>query len=214
MPIDAVLFDWDGVAVDSMPEVHKGSSAVLRNSGLPVPAYEQFVDEYEAPYLDYYQRKGVTASDARIREWYFAEADNGRSPMFPEFPTVVRRLCGRAVFLGIVSAHETSKIKERLERERISRFFGTVVGRTDVKDEAIADLCRRFCLFPRRVAFVGDLVSDIRDGKKAGVITIAFTKNPDPQSRLLLAKPDHVVSRHSELLKLVLPECARVRAFD
>lgn len=203
MLIDAVLFDWDGVAVDSMPEVYKGSSAILRNSGLLPPTYDEFADEYEAPYLDYYRGKGVTASDAEIRGWYFAEADSSASLMFPDFLVVVKELYDRGVFLGIVSAHLADKIEERLGQEHLRGFFGTVVGRADVKDRAIADICRRFCLFPRRVAFVGDLVSDIRDGKKAGVVTVAFTQNPNPRSRLLRAEPNHVITRHSELLKLV-----------
>lgn len=179
--IKAVLLDYDGVIIDSIGEMYIGSCNVFKNSGLPEPSFGEFRKTYEAPYLDYYRRYGVVASDDIVKKWYFEKAKNERAPIFQDIPHVVRILKSRGIILGIVSAHNARSIESRLRTERLASSFSFIAGEAHTKDQTIIKFCGRFRIKPEEVLFVGDLASDMRDGKKAGVVTVAFTVQHDIQ---------------------------------
>jgi phosphonatase-like hydrolase len=56
---------------------------------------------------------------------------------------------------------------------------------------------------PKQVLKVGDTVSDVREGKNAGVITAAVLSGTQPDDILLKENPDFIV-RHLSELKLIL----------
>lgn len=197
--IRAVLFDYDGVIIDSIEEMYRGSCAVLRNSGITVPNLEEFCQTYEAPYLDYYRRLGVVASDETVKKWYFEEARNERASVFPEIPRVIQGLTARKITLGIVSAHNAQAIEMKLRVENLHSYFSFVADEAHTKDETIVNFCEQFAIKPTEVAFVGDLASDMRDGKKAGVVTVAFT----PKFNVRFPLADHQITQLSMLFELI-----------
>ena len=197
--IRAVLFDYDGVVIDSIGEMYRGSCAVLKKSGIPVPNFEEFCKTYTAPYLNYYRRLGVVASQGDIVRWYFEEARNEESKIFPEIPSVLRGLTARNITLGIVSAHKAQAIEEKLKAENLHSHFSFVAGDAHTKDQVIRDFYVKFVIDPTEVIFVGDLASDMRDGKKAGVVTVAFTNQFD--IRFPLA--DYHVTQLTQLFELI-----------
>ncbi len=56
----------------------------------------------------------------------------------------------------------------------------------------------------KMVLKVGDTVSDIEEGKNAGVNTAVILSGTQPEEQLRAARPDFVIDRLSEI-KLIIP---------
>lgn len=203
MAVRAVLFDYDGVIVDSMPELYKGVCAVLQKCNISVPSFEHFCRTYAAPYLDYYRSLGVTATQDDIDRWYAEEVQDDNIPLVPNFPEMIISLVTRGMVVGIVSARDAHTIKARLHKETLLAYFSFIAGDSHMKDQALQDFCRRFHFGPEEVLFVGDLISDIRDGKKAGCVTVACTKWLIPESLPPSIRPDAHITELRELFSVL-----------
>lgn len=173
--IKAVLFDYDGVLVDSLELNHKGTCAVLRSAGVKEITFEEFCRDYEAPYMGFFRARGITASREEVKCWYLEEVlKYPNPPLMENALDVLFGLAEKGLTLGIVSAHNYRHLVAQLEKDSLFSFFRSVIGDQEVKTDAISSFCRLFGFAPHEVLFVGDLPSDIRDGNNAGVTTIFF----------------------------------------
>jgi phosphoglycolate phosphatase-like HAD superfamily hydrolase len=90
-----------------------------------------------------------------------------------------------------------------LHRESLLAYFSFISGDSHIKDQALQDFCRRFNFGPEEVLFVGDLISDIRDGKKVGCITVACTKWLSPESMPPAVRPDAHITELIDLFSVL-----------
>jgi phosphoglycolate phosphatase len=113
----AVVFDWDGTLVDTLPAILQANVEVLREFGVPFDA-----DVYRAAYVPdwrhMYRRLGVPeaaleAAGARWLELY--RAAGGLAP-FDGVGDALRRLAQAGHRLGLVTAGDRAVVEAQLDR--------------------------------------------------------------------------------------------------
>lgn len=172
----AVLFDYDGTLIDSMPEIYRGVKAVMDRCGLPMPEFRPFLISFSAPYISWYRERGVTLPDKEIREIFFANAFTDGAPYFPEVEPVITKLRERGKFLAIVSAHPSAMTiwNRVVEQDRLFHVHLPVIAQAHKKTEGITTLLRQHQLNPEETLYIGDLASDVLDAREAGTLTAAY----------------------------------------
>jgi len=91
--IKTIIFDWDGVIVNSMPEIAKGIQAVALSYGVEV-SIDDILDNYFQPRDAYYRSIGINIInkeeiDERHRAAMIKYHQVNPSPIFPEVSEVL-----------------------------------------------------------------------------------------------------------------------------
>jgi beta-phosphoglucomutase-like phosphatase (HAD superfamily) len=116
--VEAILFDWDGTLVDSLPAFHRANSAVMEAFGLPFDVV-RYRRHYIPDWREMYRRLGVPGH--RIDEantlWQAAFANDGDLVVaFPDTIPALERLRDAGAVLGIVTAGHRDVVEPQLER--------------------------------------------------------------------------------------------------
>lgn len=77
---------------------------------------------------------------------------------------------------------QADEILERIAHFRIARHFRHVVGGVRSKRDALIEACSVLGSRPDEALFVGDLLSDILDGKAAGMTTVLYAPADSPHA--------------------------------
>lgn len=217
-----VVFDLDGVIIDSHPLHKRAWRAFLASVG----------KEVQEPDLDFIfegrRRSEILIhflgelSDAEIREY-----GNKKDEFFQEACGVLQPMAGSIEFIkkvkkaGYCIALATSASRGRaewaLQQLRIADYFAEIVTGDDVvgskPDPAIYRLVsHRLGVSPERLIAVEDSICGVRSAKSAGLccLGIAFGQNVEP---LILAGADHVFPSLVELSILDLEEVLSTSSF-
>ena len=211
---DVVLFDWDGVMYDSMENIARYAQEVCRHFGKDENV-QNFLASYDQPFWDYYERQGIPCKTAEERADIYSLYHDQIRPVlendpsvkqpaiFPEIIDTLKELRARGLKIGIVSAHKPNEIIDVLTQAGLADAIDFMVGLAHNKAEGIATLCKENGFDPERVLMLGDLPSDLRDGRAAGVKVGAVARFPEAEDRLGSYDPDYLVgSVGPELFKL------------
>ncbi|MEW6754380.1 MAG: HAD family hydrolase [Candidatus Latescibacterota bacterium] len=202
--------DFDGVFVDSLDYLVVRFNAARRAVGAGRACAPEDLRTIESfSFEDVGRRLGVPEERiARFSRQVFEHlrrdgARGGLPEVFAGVPQVVAALA-RDHLLAIVTAAEQTWVERVLERHGMR---GAVSGILDgeapgTKAEKIAALCRTFAHEPRQTLMVGDALSDLRQGRRAGVRTVAITWGFQPRHLLLAEHPDFVADRPDDLLAI------------
>jgi len=197
--VDMVLLDWDGVMYDSTDHLGQAVVEVTKHFGKEWDV-ARFKESYDAPFWDYYESLGVPATTEEEQQYIYRIyhdtilprlVEGGvSSDMYPEVWDTLRELKERGLRVGIVSAHKPAEIERVLEEKRARDFIDFIVGLAHNKTEAIRQICEQNRLDPKRVLMFGDLPSDLRDAKAAGIKTAAVARFEAAKDRLGSYDPD------------------------
>jgi beta-phosphoglucomutase len=208
--IEAIVFDFDGVLVDSEPLHLRAYQEVLEPFGLSLPR-----EKYYSSYLGY-DDAGVFRAVAEARDWpldeqklnaliaeksrVFDELLAGGDVMYPGAPECVARLA--AVWpLGIASGAARPEIETMLRGRGLERYFRFIVasGETAASKPAPDPYRKAASLHghpPEACVAIEDSRWGIESAKAAGLWCIGIT-HTYPVSELLDA--DAIVTSLAEL---------------
>lgn len=194
-PMDAVIFDWDGTLVDSLPAIYQANIEVLEELDLPFDEVR-----YRAAYVPdwrlMYQRLGVPdehleRAGARWRELYASAA----APVaFVGVHDALERLSSSGLAMGIVTAGDREVVDEQLDRLGLARFIQVKVCGTDevaAKPHpdplllALEGLGLRDR--PAATAYVGDAPDDMRMARAVGTRAVGIVSTLGTETDLLAA---------------------------
>lgn len=196
-----VAFDWDGVIQDSMRDQYKGCVAVFQAAGKQPPSCDHFCRYLTAPFLAWYSELGITQFTGEELIAIFHSATNKEhAPLFSGVKELLSMLQARNIITGIVSHGRIHLINTLIEKYELSNLLQFVECGPD-KTLSLSKVCMQYDLAPQQAAFVGDLRSDIRDGKAAGVRTIAFLGSHGDFSVMTEENPDLCVTSHALLAR-------------
>lgn len=190
-PPDLVIFDCDGVIVDSEPISNEVLRVDLAQRGLDLPLDQimtLFVGGTMQGVMDKARSMGADLPDAWLDLIYgqMFEALAERVEVIPGVREVLNRLDGAGIAYAIGSNGPHEKMDVTLGRTGLmSRFAGRIVSRTDVPNPKpapdvylrAAEICG---VAPERAVVIDDSPSGARAGKAAGIYTLGFVADTEP----------------------------------
>ncbi|MGA2864397.1 MAG: HAD family phosphatase [Verrucomicrobiota bacterium] len=210
----AVIFDMDGVIVDSEPRHERAFLEVVRQLGYADTHGLRFSDYVgrsdQELWMDFIARhKPSQAAEELLamKRERMVELIRREQPLFAGLPRLVEKLAARYP-LALASGSERPIVEEVLRLEGLGRFFAAVVTDTEVpRGKPAPDIFLRAAqllgVAPQGCCVVEDSKPGVAAGLAAGMQVIAIT-NTHPAEALRLAT--HVVQSYEEIGRLLLGE--------
>lgn len=206
MRYDLVVKDYDGPINHSVPsECLPGVQHVCTTAGIPrekLPDLEAFYWGYESEWEQWYEELGAKLSSEEIIRIYHERADNSRSPLAPDVRGFLDLLTISKIEIALVSHHNLSSIRTRLEKERLIHYFGYMWGGYTNKAEKILEACRAHNTTPERTLLIGDTNVELHAAHEVGCDGAIFIPAHD-RSYLLKRRPTYYARSYWELAKLL-----------
>jgi HAD superfamily hydrolase (TIGR01509 family) len=201
--IKAVLFDVDGVLIDSLEANYQFYKSLLTKAGYKFPTRKEYPNYFHNSL--YKNCEVLTNGSKEEIERVF------KIGLEMEYPFDVIKLhkgarktiqeLGKKYKLGIV----TNRLKKRFflipDLRDLKKLFSVVIAFEDTKNhkphpEPLLVACRKLGVKPNEVVYVGDAETDIIAGKEAGTKTILYKE-------YLLSNPDFHIKALRDLIELL-----------
>jgi hypothetical protein len=119
---DLAIFDWDGTMYDSVSDVSKAVSEILKHFGKEISP-DLVRQSMDHPYWDYYHRLGIPAGNEEERAYIYnvyhekvmpaiKEGGSNQATIYPEIADTLRELAARNLKVVILSAHKADLSKK------------------------------------------------------------------------------------------------------
>lgn len=207
----AVIFDMDGVIVDSEPRHERAFEEVWAAIGFGGRHGMHFPDYYgtsdEKVWRDFIAKHQPKEGYEELFEWRqraFLEIVKREEPIFEPIPELVADLAAKyPVALASGSLHPV--IDAVLGMKGLRRHFEAVVSSSDVKrgkpaPDIFLHAAERIGISPEDCVVIEDSVHGVTAAKAAGMTAIAITNTFAAEP---LAHADHVVTEYSEIRQLL-----------
>lgn len=211
--IKVVIWDLDGVVVDTMPDIVGALRASARAVG-----YGELTAEQTSNKVGGGAVKAFTKLFGPEDEHFVAPAVEYFGTYYPEHCADTSTLYDGtldvlAYFDGHVgTAMATAKIRSAtlrlLESLGVSRYFDYVVTADDMQrmkpdPQSVEMILEHFGAEPDAAVIIGDMVTDIQAGKAAGIRTIGATYGYGKTADLIAAAPDLMIDRPADLRDVI-----------
>jgi HAD superfamily hydrolase (TIGR01509 family) len=210
---EAVIFDMDGVIIDSEPYSVQALVDILWLHGI-VPTAEDLQRSYgrriRDDLADYFARYGVSgdldSAIAHKHARYYHLAAGHLKPFAGAMP-LLRRLRQRGCRLALASSGDRIKVAFGMQALGLNGIFATVVSGDDVTHskphpEIYLLAARRLGVAPAVCVAIEDAPAGVEAAKQAGMRCIAIT-NTVPSAQL--RKADLIVGSLADDLSPLLP---------
>ena len=203
-----ILLDFDGVIVDSIELFSEAVNVAGRKLNRSVSFEPE--DLRNIKRMSILEISHVAGIEKKLMRAFVTEIDDelirraNEIPIFPHMTDVIEKL-SRVGILGIVSATSRPVISKVLQNNGIEQFVrhiasGDMPGAKSVKIKSIIQGIESRL---DKACMVGDTVSDIEQGKFAGVATIAVSWGWHGIEWLRTANPDYEVHQPLDLIERV-----------
>lgn len=210
-PYSAVIFDMDGVIVDSEPLHERAFHEIFTELGYGDRHGIHFPDYYgrsdQAVWLDFigqHRPPQPLAELTRLKQDRFLDLLRAAQPVFPAIPGLVADLAKR-VRVGLASGSNRTVIEHVLDMEGLRPHFGATVSAQEVpRGKPAPDVFLRAAellgIAPAECVVIEDAVAGVTAARAAGMQVIAIT-NSVGADRLQAA--DAVVSDYAAIRQLL-----------
>jgi HAD superfamily hydrolase (TIGR01509 family) len=211
-PAKAVIFDMDGVIVDSEPRHESAFLEVVRQIGFGNSLslrFEDFVGrsdhELWVAFIDKHHPSQTLEELMEMKRQRVVEIIRQEQPLFDGLPDLVEELAPRYC-LGVASGSDRLVVEEVLALKGLRRFFSSVVTASDVahgkpEPDIFLQTAELLGVAPSECWVIEDSKPGIAAGLAAGMRVIAIT-NTHPAEEL--SRAHHVVRSYPEIGKLLL----------
>ncbi|MEU4564029.1 HAD-IA family hydrolase [Actinoplanes sp. NPDC023936] len=207
-PTRYIIFDLDGVLVDSMRVAREAFRI----------AYAEVVGDGEAPFEEYSRHPGryfpdvmgimglpVTMQEPFVRESYRLA---GQVRPYEGVVEMLREVRARGTRLAVATGKSGPRARSLLSGLGLLDHFDHVVGSDEVAHGKPApDIVLRalelWGITSREAVMIGDAETDLASARAAGVGAIAALWGETPAERLIAAGPDAVLYQPADVLSLV-----------
>jgi HAD superfamily hydrolase (TIGR01509 family) len=211
-PFSAIIFDMDGVIVDSEPRHERAFREVFEEMGYGETHGMDFPHYYgrsdRALWVDFIGKHQPPWSLEELTEWKqrrFLEIIKREQPIFVGLPELLERLALR-YNLAVASGSFHPVIDEVLAMKNLRRFFPVIVSVQDVsRGKPAPDVFLRAAellkLPPERCCVIEDAAAGVDAALAAGMAVIAITNSLSAER---LARATRVVETYDQIERLLL----------
>ena len=213
-PSRAALLDFDGTLGATLPAWTDAFDNALRDHGITLPPDQVIHSCFHACTDDVIRAHGIPqAENFKQRVWeHFIERMNHVSP-FPLMEETLAALSERGFKIGVVTNSPRAAVMPVLLRWKIKHLVDTVVTIEDVSHgkpdpQMIHHALNALNVSPSEAFIMGDSLSDVVAGKRAGInTTIAFS--PEENGKYLapnafqLSQPSHLIHSYGDLWEIL-----------
>jgi phosphoglycolate phosphatase-like HAD superfamily hydrolase len=208
---DSLVFDFDGVIADSTVSMYEGAKEIIdtfAGSDIPKGQVPQTTDDvantYSSPGSQYYKRFGIKSNG--INDHYLKvifpkmKEVHGIPKIYPEVPYVFEvirnaKLVNSSLKIYLLTAGSEAHVNDILKESGYLSIFDDIFYNEYDKKSRLQNLKE----LNGNIVMIGDLPSDIKDGKAVGIKTIAVGRGARQKSRLGYFLPDFVIENLAEL---------------
>lgn len=209
-----ILFDMDGVLVDSEPALAQSAALALQKYGLPAVAsdFEEFIGIGEDGYIGGVVKKHGGTYKKEMKETIYALYIENAPVFLKPFEGVrdiILNLRSLGLAVSVASSSDAEKVAANMKALNLTNAdFDAVVTGSDVErkkpwPDIYLEAARQSGVSPTDCVVVEDAVFGIIAGKKAGATTIGFTSSLTKES-LLDAGADVVVDDIRDIYSIIL----------
>ncbi len=211
MRTKAIIFNWDGVVVDSLPTNFEIYKVIEKKIGRKIFADDANGDDFELDWRNHFKRVNINdeKTHKRAAEIYHEELEKLEKDIkpFPGIKKVIKAL-NQNYKLGIVSNTQSKSIERKMNELGIKKYFNVIIGGefSILKPDPgqVVECMRKLNVRPEETIYIGDMDHDITTGRNAKVkIVVAVTYGFHSEKKLKNLNPDIVVNSPKELMKLV-----------
>ena len=192
MPLQNVIFDFDGVIADTFD-----INWALSQEHDETATLEDFLAHHD----------GNVFSEPRIKfrpervHLFYSEYRNRLLPSHVERASEPLKRLGETHSLYVISSTSEQAITEVLELAGLLTYFTRIMGVETHKSkvEKFKLLTNEYGITPNNSIFITDTLGDIREAHKVGIRTIAETFGFHDRKRLELGHPFRIVNSWDEI---------------
>jgi phosphoglycolate phosphatase-like HAD superfamily hydrolase len=193
--MEAIVFDWDGTLMDSLPGIFEANRQVLAEYGVPFDD-ARYRAAYTPDWRVMYQRLGLPddalePAGVRWLELYRATEAAG---LLPGAAEALRRLADAGFVLGLVTAGDQDVVESQMDRFGIAgllpiRVFGTDDVAAKPHPEPLLRALGQLDRVDRAhlARYVGDVPDDMRMARAVGALGIGIESGIGTPSELIRA---------------------------
>ena len=220
---DAIIFDFDGVILDSFPDQFKWFRHIcgVLHKDFPYSSLDEFRKDYREPvYPGMYTFLGFDwlAEKETIWREYNNHKANADIKIFEEINAVIKTLFDKGYTLAIASSNTNEAIYRHLKEHGLTGYFKVIVGKDDLPVENGEPLIKPHpaCILlaldklsckPDDALYIGDHPCDIiaartvKDYLGKAVPVMAATYGYAAKRDLLNLNPNYVADSPEDILK-------------
>ncbi|MBI5065920.1 HAD family hydrolase [Candidatus Woesearchaeota archaeon] len=220
----AVIFDFDGVIIDTFPDQYKWFNHIcdVLDKKFSYKTIEEFREDYKEPvYPDMYSKLGFDWEKEKDIIWkeYNNHKANSKIDLCKGIEDVLKKLTEKKKKLAIASSNTHSAINKQLKDHNLESYFSIIVGKEDVTNgeevllkphpKCLLVALNKLDVSPYDSVYIGDSPTDIiaakrvREYRITSIPTIAVTYGFTTKEKLLKENPEHIVDSAEEILRLV-----------
>ncbi|MDO8487356.1 MAG: HAD family hydrolase [Candidatus Curtissbacteria bacterium] len=185
--IKAVVFDIDGVLLNSFEANLKFFQDLMTKVGYRPPTREEFPPIFHLSMMDAIKTLTKSTSDEEIKQIW----ETGRSRKIkyhlelltmPEKAGEVIETLSKIYSLGIVTSRIKESVYEAPALAKLQKYFKVTISYQDTINhkphpEPLLLACQKLNISPREAVYIGDVENDIVAGKAAGMKVIIFSQS-------------------------------------
>jgi HAD superfamily hydrolase (TIGR01549 family) len=185
--LKAIIFDLDGVIIDSLDAWLKVFNNTRQHYKLPEITKKEFVDTIWGGTIErdikiYF--KGKTAEE--ISRHYFSNMGKFKTStkLSRNVKETLKKIKEKNIKLGVVTNTYRKPTLQILGYHKIKSFFDAVVGGDEIKNgkpapDSLLEACKRLKIKPEEAVLIGDTVNDKGAANNARMFFIGYKTNGD-----------------------------------
>lgn len=209
----AVIFDMDGVIVDSEPLHYESEKRVLSQLGYEFPReihrkYIGYANEHDF-WQDLQNELGVSLNIQTLilekQDYFFKHLS--RITIIKPALTLLKKLKQATIPIALASSSSNELIHKVLDRFSLKPFFSVIQSGDDVENGKPAPdiflfTAKKLGVKPRECIVIEDSLNGVKAGKAAGMIVVAV---PNEYTKMLdFSKADYRIESLDEFYRLGL----------